>query len=83
MKLFITNKKKFENSFDFFDAQNFSSKEIHKFLYNQLLESVSTKNSIPFILLQEIDNEGVEAEFRFKGYNNDIYFYEFNQIINV
>jgi len=85
MKLFITNKKEFEKVFDYFDAQNFSSKEIHKLTYNQLLESVITKNSIPIIIFQNIDIEGWrDAEFRFKGINNDndVYFYEFYQIIN-
>lgn len=83
MKLFITNKKEFENSFDFFEAQNFSSKEIHQFIYNKLFISISTQNSIPIIILQNIDLDGwKDAEFRFKGIKDDIYFYEFYQIIN-
>lgn len=83
MKLFITNKKEFENAFDYFDAQNFSSKEIHKHVYQQLLKYVNTENSIPMIILENIDLEGwKDAEFRFKGIKNEIYFYEFYQIIN-
>lgn len=83
MKLFITNKQEFENAFDFFDAQNFTSKEIHKFLYQKLLISVNSENSIPITIFQNIDLDGWrDAEFKFKGIQKDIFFYEFLQIVN-
>lgn len=78
MKLFITNKSKLEKYFDSLDERYFNSKKIHQIAYNMLRESLSEGN-IPVVLLPGYSNifDGV-CVLDFKGFKDDIYFYEFN-----
>jgi len=84
MKLIITNRKEFEGYFDNPNYESFSSKEIHRFTFQQLQQNLSVNNSVPLILFQNIDLEGFkDAEFRLKGYKEDICFYEFYGVISL
>lgn len=78
MKLVITNRKEFESVFDNPNLESFNSKEIHKFAFQQLFQNISVNNSVPIMILQNIDLDGwKDAEFRLKGYKEDVCFYEF------
>lgn len=78
MKLFITNKPKLEDHFDSLDESYFDSKKIHQIAYNMLRQSLAEGN-IPVVLLPRYSNSfsGV-CVFDFKGFKDDIYFYEFS-----
>ena len=76
MKIFITNKIEFENSVS-------NSKQVHKRLYNKVLEDLSINNKIDINLsIPYTDNIcGGDAIFEFSGKNKDIYFYSFTSTI--
>ena len=84
MKLIITNRKEFESCFDYPNSNSFTSKEIHKFSFHKLQQNLSVNNSIPLMILQNIDLEGCkDAEFRLVGYKeNEVCFYEFHGVIS-
>ncbi len=71
MKLFVTNKDKFE------DSLKGLSSEIHKRAFNELRDSIENHN-IPLILMPitSTNHESV-ALFKFKRVVKDVYFYEF------
>lgn len=78
MKLFITNKDYFEESFtrkDYRGGYYATPKEIHKRAFNQLQSSIAN-NNIPIILYAEYKDFG-DAIFEFKSKKGDIYFYEY------
>ena len=78
MKLFITNKSHFEDSFKKDDYRNGyykTSKQIHQSAFNALLSDVS-KNYIPIVLLADY-KEGGFAIFDFVKKNGEVYFYEY------
>lgn len=78
MKVFITNKKYFEECFT---AKNYRNgyyktpKQIHQNLFKKILSDVSD-NSIPILLDIEYKDGGYVL-FEFKNKRNDIFFYEF------
>lgn len=76
MKLFITNKKEFEDTFDGIDSRSYSTKIIHQQAYNTLFRSVNINNSIPLVITSNYDEEGV-AIFDFHNYKDDVYFYNY------
>lgn len=83
MKLIITNRKEFEQYFDTPTRDWFSSKDIHKFSFQKLQQSISVNNSIPLMILQNIDLEGwKDAEFRLMGFKEGFCFYEFYGVIS-
>jgi len=84
MKLFITNKKYFEEMFD--DESRFvntnreplTSSQIHKQIFKQLSNQIDIDHSIPICILNQYDNgEGV-AVFDFITKRDDIYYYQFS-----
>lgn len=82
MKLFITNKKDFENQFDNgFDSSNrepLTSSQIHKEIFNKLNNDLTVKNSIPLLITNRYDNgEGV-AVFDFITKKDEIYYYQYS-----
>jgi hypothetical protein len=83
MKLIITNRKEFERYFDDPNYESFSSKEIHKFTFQQLQQSLVVNNSIPLMLLQNVNLDGwKDAEFRLQGYKEGFCFYQFYGIVS-
>lgn len=83
MKLIITNRKEFEGYFDNPNLEYFSSKEIHRFTFHQLQQSLTVNHSVPLILLQNIDLDGWnDAEFRLEGFKEGICFYKFYGILS-
>jgi len=83
MKLFITNKKEFEETFDNERLLNstrneLTSKEIHKNAYDILYSSVNVDQVIPLgIITNYDDGEGVVV-FVFNNKKDDVYFYEYS-----
>ena len=71
MRIFITNKKEFEESFD--EQERFentkreplTSSQIHKNLFKKISNQVTIENSIPLCVLTEYDNGEGMAIFDF------------------
>jgi len=83
MKLIITNRKEFESYFDDPNYESFSSKEIHKFIFQQLQQNLVVNNSIPLIIFQEVNLDGwKDAEFRLQGFKEGYCFYQFYGIVS-
>lgn len=78
MKLFITNKKDFDNVFnDEINNRYKTSKEIHQEAFNILKKSLDINNSIPLLLMPSYKDDGVVL-FDFVTKKEDVYFYEYN-----
>lgn len=77
MKLFITNKKAFEDLFPE-DGNSYykNSKQIHKEAFQMLQLSINVHNSIPLCLTPSYKPDGVVL-LDFLNKKGDIYFYEF------
>ncbi len=75
MKVFITNKERFDSSFISFKDGYKSSGQIHKDLYNQVIRHMAD-GFIPMCVLCDYSNDGV-AVFDFVSKKGDILFYEF------
>lgn len=73
MKLFIKNKKYFQNTFNNLQL----TKEIHKKAFNELKLSIDVNNSIPIWLTPEYKEDGIVL-FNLVSFNNEMYVYEFN-----
>ena len=83
MKLFITNKSYFEDSFKKDDYRNGyykTPKQIHQAAFNMLLSDVS-KNHIPITILANYREEGY-AILDFVKKNGEVYFYEYSTTIS-
>lgn len=78
MKLFITNKKYFDETFPN-DVNNSykNSKEIHQEAFRELELSINAKNSIPLCLTPSYKDWGC-AILDFVNKKGDVYFYEFS-----
>ena len=77
MKLFITNKEKFESDFpEYHQEQILPGSKIHKKAYHELFNAV-TENSIPIVLMTDYDFCGGTILFDFQKRVNDVYFYEY------
>lgn len=85
MKLFITNKKDFDQNFDKNQCHCngncgsgcLTSNQIHVLIYNQLSENINLQNSIPILIMQSITNGESVAMFNFVTKKENVYFYEF------
>lgn len=81
MKLFITNKNYFEQSFKSDVNSNrepLSSSEIHRKLFTQLSKQIDIDNSIPLCLFERYDNGEGLAIFDFVTKKEDIYYYQYS-----
>lgn len=86
MKLFITNKKEFEEQFNNKNCCSnvkckrdcLTSGEIHKKLFNQLSLNLTIKHSIPLVLTEHYDKGDGIAVFDFITKKDDIYYYQFS-----
>lgn len=81
MKLFITNKKFFEQEFeDTGNSSYLNSNQIHILAYNQLKKSLAEGN-IPLSLTPNYKEDGF-ALLDFVSRKDDIYFYEYTTTIS-
>lgn len=88
MRIFITNKKEFE---EFFDEQErfentkrepLTSSQIHKNLFKIISNQVTIENSIPLCVLTEYDNgEGV-AIFDFITKKGEVLYYQYSTTVS-
>ena len=86
MKVFITNKDKFDASFNYpLDDINYkNSRIIHKDLFNKVLSDFKTKNLIEVVALipyKKYNGDG-DCIFGFVGKNKDMFFYEFQSTVS-
>ena len=88
MRIFITNKKEFEESFD--EQERFentkreplTSSQIHKNLFKIISNQVTIENSIPLCVLTEYDNgEGV-AIFDFITKKGEVLYYQYSTTVS-
>jgi hypothetical protein len=83
MKLIITNRPEFESFFNSPNLDCFPSKDIHKFAFQKLQQSLAVNNSIPLMIFQNIDLKGWrDAEFRLVAFKQDLCFFEFHGVIS-
>lgn len=88
MKVFITNKSYFEESFD--DHERFentkreplTSSQIHKNLFKKINNQITIDNSIPLCVLTEYDNGEGLAIFDFVTKKEDIYYYQYSTTVS-
>lgn len=84
MKLFITNKKYFTDTFDAperfvnTNREPLTSSQIHKLAYNELKNSIDQKHSIPLELTPSYDYGEGCCVFFFVNKKDDVFFYEYN-----
>ena len=88
MRIFITNKKEFE---EFFDEQErfentkrepLTSSQIHKNLFKIISNQVTIEDSIPLCVLTEYDNgEGV-AIFDFITKKGEVLYYQYSTTVS-
>lgn len=77
MKLFITNKKKLDETFpDEYNNRYKTSKEIHQEAFRELELSINANNSIPLCLTPSYKDLGCVL-LDFVNKKGDVYFYEF------
>ena len=83
MRIFITNKKEFEESFD--EQERFentkreplTSSQIHKNLFKRISNQVTIENSIPLCVLTEYDNGEGMAIFDFITKKGEVLYYQY------
>ena len=83
MRIFITNKKEFEESFD--EQERFentkreplTSSQIHKNLFKIISNQVTIENSIPLCVLTEYDNGEGMAIFDFITKKGEVLYYQY------
>jgi len=80
MKIFITNKDKFDEVFNYDENQNYkNSGQIHKALFNKITTDISVNNKIEInVCIPYSDIYDGDAMFEFIGKNKDVFFYTFN-----
>lgn len=72
MKLFITNKKEFDSSFE----NEILCRNIHIDAFNELKKTVDSENKIPITLTPSYKEDGC-CIFSFINKRENTYFYEF------
>ena len=88
MKVFITNKKYFEASFDepsIFEntkREPLTSYQIHKNLFKKVSNQITIDNSIPLCVLTQYDNGDGLAIFDFITKKEDIYYYQYSTTVS-
>ena len=88
MKIFITNKKDFEDSFD--EPSRFentkreplTSSQIHKNLFKKISNQITIEHSIPLCVLTEYDNGEGLAIFDFITKKGDILYYQYSTTVS-
>jgi hypothetical protein len=73
MKLFILNKKEFEDTFE----NNEITNKVHKRAFKELETQINSESSIPLFLMPYYSDEGMVL-FEFYNKKDDVYFYKFN-----
>lgn len=85
MKLFITNKRFFEETMgNNVEERYYTPREIHKFTY-QILESSLAEGNIPIQILTNYKKDrrfDGDCIFNFVSVKNDVYYYEFISAIS-
>ena len=88
MRIFITNKKEFEESFD--EQERFentkreplTSSQIHKILFKIISNQVTIENSIPLCVLTEYDNGEGMAIFDFITKKGEVLYYQYSSTVS-
>ena len=88
MRIFITNKKEFEESFD--EQERFentkreplTSSQIHKTLFKIISNQVTIENSIPLCVLTEYDNGEGMAIFDFITKKGEVLYYQYSTTVS-
>ena len=88
MRIFITNKKYFEESFD--EQESFentkreplTSSQIHKNLFKIISNQVTIENSIPLCVLTEYDNGEGMAIFDFITKKGEVLYYQYSTTVS-
>lgn len=88
MRIFITNKKEFE---EFFDEQErfentkrepLTSSQIHKNLFKIISNQVTIEDSIPLCVLTEYDNGEGMAIFDFITKKGEVLYYQYSTTVS-
>lgn len=88
MRIFITNKAEFEESFD--EQERFentkreplTSSQIHKNLFKIISNQVTIENSIPLCVLTEYDNGEGMAIFDFITKKGEVLYYQYSTTVS-
>lgn len=88
MRIFITNKKEFEEYFD--EQERFentkreplTSSQIHKNLFKIISNQVTIENSIPLCVLTEYDNGEGMAIFDFITKKGEVLYYQYSTTVS-
>ena len=88
MRIFITNKKEFEESLD--EQERFentkreplTSSQIHKNLFKKISNQVTIENSIPLCVLTEYDNGEGMAIFDFITKKGEVLYYQYSTTVS-
>ena len=88
MRIFITNKKEFEESFD--EQERFentkrvplTSSQIHKNLFKIISNQVTIEDSIPLCVLTEYDNGEGMAIFDFITKKGEVLYYQYSTTVS-
>ena len=88
MRIFITNKKEFEESFD--EQERFentkreplTSSQIHKNLFKIISNQVTIEDSIPLCVLTEYDNWEGMAIFDFITKKGEVLYYQYSTTVS-
>lgn len=88
MRIFITNKKEFEESFD--EQERFentkreplTSSQIHKNLFKKISNQVTIENSIPLCVLTEYDKGEGMAIFDFITKKGEVLYYQYSTTVS-
>ena len=88
MRIFITTKKEFEESFD--EQERFentkreplTSSQIHKNLFKIISNQVTIENSIPLCVLTEYDNGEGMAIFDFITKKGEVLYYQYSTTVS-
>ena len=88
MRIFITNKKEFEESFDEQESlentkrEPLTSSQIHKNLFKIISNQVTIENSIPLCVLTEYDNGEGMAIFDFITKKGEVLYYQYSTTVS-
>ena len=88
MRIFITNKEEFEESFD--EQERFentkreplTSSQIHKNLFKIISNQVTIEDSIPLCVLTEYDNGEGMAIFDFITKKGEVLYYQYSTTVS-
>lgn len=88
MRIFITNKKEFEESFN--EQERFentkreplTSSQIHKNLFKIISNQVTIEDSIPLCVLTEYDNGEGMAIFDFITKKGEVLYYQYSTTVS-